>query len=927
IDLRGGVEFTCRLYNRDNEVVAADEVVVDILRRRLDARGLTEPQVFRLTSGDIQVVIPGGTQADAARTRKVLETTGRLEIREVKADIRVTPGLVELTRPGEEPVRLQPAQAGELLKQNPNGTWDFGADYSDHLSRAPFVDVIYPKKTAPGAEPTEFIHLGTVVLTGADVDSAFPTFGNNGGPAVGITFKAAGGETNRVFTTDVKAKGDTGVGTGRISISMDGVVESDPRVVSPSGRNTVIEGRFTDEEVDSLRTVLVAGALSVTPRVTSERVVGPSLGAETIERGATSMLWGLAVILVMMLGYYRLRIGSVAIASLVTTIGLVFVVLSIFGATLTLPGLAGLVLTVGMAVDANILIFERLREELTEDVDLATGISNGYSRAFITILDASLTTFITALILYLIGSGPVKGFGLTLMIGITTSMFGAIYVGRLVTEWWYRGKTSAVIPSLLKPVALRYTSMRWPALALSVLILVGSWAAFLGKDGGVDNNYDIDFTGGNMVQVTFVEKLTNDQVRTALEQASAGDRDHLLAPSNVQLLPYFADFGEAGEGSRQWMFKGRDLAGASIERERAAAEDKLAEAHRAIDELSMEDNELKVNSKPPVNEAAIAELRSQLAGYDATVVELTAKVEERQAAFRGELAAAFAGKLKAEGSEIRAVAWDDATVTLDLALLAAANAEQLAAIEARMSEKGRFDDLAAEHVEGDDQTLRLRVGYPAAPAAVERLQRDDAIVARMAELLGSEDAAARGRVIQAAHVYDQIVDAVATAGLNVDQPFPSSQHFSPLVGDQMKTTSMIAMMVAVLCILAYIAARFEMRYGVGAIVALAHDVLITIGLLAVFDLRIDLTVIAALLTIIGYSLNDTIVVFDRIRENIGKIAKGLAEVIDLSIAHTMSRTLLTSTTTLAVVAILFFWGGEGVHAFSGTLLIGLLLGT
>jgi len=353
-----------------------------------------------------------------------------------------------------------------------------------------------PESGLPRAPLARRLTPGPVVLTGSDVANANVTT-DRGQPAVAIAFHPSGGSINRQFTENVKRRGDSGEGSGRLAISLDGVVWTAPTVINPSGRNTLITGQFSPEEAQNLVHVLKAGSLAVTPRVISERVVGPSLGQETITKGTWSMGGALLLVLLVMWAYYRLRLGTVAVVSLAITVSLVFVVLSVFGATLTLPGLAGLVLTVGMAVDANILIFERLREEVRPDVDLGTGIENGYGRAFITILDANLTTFLTALILYVVGTGPIQGFGLTLMIGILTSMFGALYVGRLVTDLFYRrrGAGDVTIPGLIGTIRLPYTKMRFAAMVLSIVVAAGglSWF-FVGKQS-LEANYDIDFTG------------------------------------------------------------------------------------------------------------------------------------------------------------------------------------------------------------------------------------------------------------------------------------------------------------------------------------------------------------------------------------------------------------------------------------------------
>jgi preprotein translocase SecF subunit len=235
----------------------------------------------------------------------------------------------------------------------------------------------------------------------------------------------------------------------------------------------------------------------------------------------------------------------------------------------------------------------------------------------------------------------------------------------------------------------------------------------------------------------------------------------------------------------------------------------------------------------------------------------------------------------------------------------------------------------AQRAEAGEQLLTLQATFTGAPTG-SAVVTDTARTVRLRELLAA--AGASGEVL---HAQINAADAfIADAGetlagqqIGLDEPFPSSQHFSPLVGDELWKWAIIAMIIANLAILAYVAARFEFRYGVGAIVALAHDVILTIGLLAVFDIQMDLTVVAALLTIIGYSINDTIVIFDRIREYVQSKDKPLRAIIDEAVGITMSRTILTTATVMITVLVMFFVGGEGLRAFSATLIIGLILGT
>ena len=512
IDLRGGVEFICQLRDDSGRRVAADDEVMHVLRGRLDERGLTEPLVTKLSNGDVQVVIPGGSRADAARTRKVLEDTGRLEFREVLEDYRV-----QLGAPGAKVIAL------------PTGGYDFAPDVYHNRG-----DIVAPKRVDPGFTPTEFLRLGKAELTGKDVKEAHQTL-TQGEQAVSITFTAPGATRNEQFTTRLHQTGEFGskTGTGRLGILFDGVVQSDPRVINPSHEQCSITGHFTQDEIDRLRTSLRAGSLSVVPEVISERFVGATLGAESVQRAMWAMILSFLAIVLFMAVYYR-RLGNVANLCLAVTAILIFATLSIFSATITLPGLAGLVLSIGMAVDTNILVFERIREELREEKGLPYAIDRGYDRAFLTILDAHLTTFITALILYYIGSGPVKGFGLTLMIGIAINMFSGIYVGRMLTEWFCRGRETVTMAAWVPPLVLPYVEWRRSAYIFSIItgILGAAYFAFghlMVPNGSFQRNFDIDFTGGNMVQVVFKEphslKSVEEAVKAAIKEVKAKSKE------------------------------------------------------------------------------------------------------------------------------------------------------------------------------------------------------------------------------------------------------------------------------------------------------------------------------------------------------------------------------------------------------------------
>jgi protein-export membrane protein SecD/preprotein translocase SecF subunit len=909
IDIRGGVEFICRLRNREGVVVPATDDVLATLRGRLDERGLTEPTVSRLSNGDVQVVIPGGTKADAARTRSVLETTGQLEFREVLWPYNNDPSKGQI-------IRVDPSDPNPAVRQASKGFGWVKNSPDLYLNRG---EILAPNQADPGEPYTEFYRLGPVRLTGSDVADASGAT-HQGQLAVSINFTAIGssrnGEfTNSLFTNDRERGGQ---GTGTLAILFDGVIKSVAHVESPSSNSCIIHGRFTQDDVDRLRSALKGGSLSVTPEVLSERVVGASLGEDAWSRTIDIRVAAFLAIIGFMWIYYR-RMGTVANICLVVTAVLIFAILSIFNATITLPGFAGLVLIIGMAVDTNILIFERIREELKEDKGLKAAIEAGYDRAFLTVIDSHLTTLATSLILYWIGTGPVKGFGLTLAIGIVVNLFSGVYVGRLLTDWLCRGKTTLTMASWVPAMRLPYVRMRWISYIFSIVTAVVGLAWFAWgqniRGGTFEGNFDIDFTGGNMVQVILKEERTMDQIAQAVAAAHAKlpaetQKTSLINPHELRYQPYFSEFGNAN-ASRQWVFRVRDDEGSAIEAKRRVFEEQSAAIYREI--ISLRD----AGAGKDKIDAKLAEQKP----IDDQVRDLGKLISKRTEVFKAELSKTFPGLIAADGDEVISATWSANTLAFQVAVLDAPEQARIEEVGRRLARLGEIE------VKAEGKVLNVTARYKEKPAPRSDVG-DDPMAARFASLLAASagaDAPALARV--GAELYNRVSDVTASQSITVAKPFPASEHFSGQVADRMKWQALLALVLSLLAILAYVAARFEFRFGIGAVVALGHDLLMTLGIIALLQIRIDLTVVAALLTIIGTSINETIIIYDRIRENLRRTGKPMAEVIDLSVSQTMARTMLTTGTTVATLIVLLIFGGEALRPFTATLLVGICLGT
>ncbi|MFU1479283.1 protein translocase subunit SecD [Roseovarius sp. C7] len=662
---------------------ATDERTVrqalEIIRRRIDEVGTREPTIQRQGADRILIQVPGIGSAE--ELKEIIGTTAKLTFQPV----------VSRSSNANE----RPGAGNEIL---------------------PSLDedgVYYILERAP-------------VVSGEELVDAQPDFDQNGRPAVSFRFNTTGARKFGNYTAE-------NIGNP-FAIVLDSEVISAPVIQSHiPGGSGIITGQFNVEETTNLAVLLRAGALPAGLDFLEERTIGPELGADSIEAGKIACIVAFMLVLAFMWASYG-RFGLFANIALIVNVGLIFGLLSMIGATLTLPGIAGIVLTIGMAVDANVLIFERIREEMATAKGPARAIELGYEKALSAIVDANITTFITAVILFVMGSGPVRGFSITLGLGIITSLFTAIYVTRLLVVMWYdrkrpktvlQGRTLKLVPQNTRWDFFR----RWKlSIGASVLMILVALASF----GTQGLNFGIDFRGGTTIRTESAETVDIGTYRGAIEELGLGD---------------------------------------------------------------------------------------------VTITEV-------------------------------------------------------------------FDPTF-----GPDQNV-----------AMVRIQAQDGQESVTAELINGVEAA--------------LAEAVP------DIKFTSVESVGPKVSGELITTAVIAVMLAIGAVLVYIWLRFEWQFALGAVAALVHDVVLTIGVFAILQIQFDLAIIAALLTIVGYSLNDTVVVFDRVRENLRKYKKRpLGEVLNLSINETLSRTVMTSVTTLLALLALYFLGGDVIRGFVFAMIWGVIVGT
>ncbi|MEM7682597.1 MAG: protein translocase subunit SecD [Planctomycetota bacterium] len=782
--------------------------------------------------------------------------------------------------------------------------------------------------------------------------------------------------------------GITGPNIGEImAVLLDGRVITAPNLNDELSTGGTISGSFSQAELAYMIRSMQAGSLEgqLSPEPISEKTTGPSLGKDNLDRGFRAALLALVLVAAFMLVYY-LFIGAVADLALAANMLMILGVMAAIQSTFTLPGIAGLVLTIGMAVDANVLIFERIREELEAGEDLQVAVKQGFAKALSTILDANLTTLITCFVLGFTATAEIKGFAVVLGIGIVCTLFTALFMSRVfiqdlaVDALKFRGlpMLPTMIPAvrrLLSPkvdwVGLRFIFI---PISMALLIIGLGTAAYRGAD-----LLDIEFRAGTAV--TF-------ELKDGAE-APLTDARQRLAVASSAAAKFEAAINDPSAGAAQLNAQESALADAIEPIVQASI-------RRHADELAAYQAALDGGVQDPPSPGDAPDFAALAEDVQSNVVTVGEVVDTPAGPAFGEFtlntlmtdADAVAGVIKAAfGDDLEAAApirfaGDDIVQVADAGAVA-----QRVDVDSLTEVLGRAPLDAAE----DDITPFLggavfvfeRLNPPASIEQVtEKIERQvrtaphDDLPYRDRRVVALESAPgvdADGRPLYAAVAVvvsepnaalesdgeegqTEDVGNFAAAGGLADTEWSMLRdamgsasslkgvtRFSSQISGTMRNQAIVAMLLSLLAVVVYIWFRFgSFRYGFAAIVALVHDVSLALGLLAVSGwvadqgwaqailldpFKIDLAIIAALLTIVGYSLNDTIVVFDRIRENRGKLSYATAEIINRSINQTVSRTVLTSGTTFMAVSTLYFLGGPGVHGFAFAMLIGVVVGT
>lgn len=696
LDLKGGVAFTFKVKEEDLSEADWERTeqlsqAKSIIARRVDGLGVAEPVIRIRGENAIEVQMPGLSTRDNPDAVDSLQAPALLEFSLVHrtADPRtaqdglVPPGYVLMIEENENP------RTGEIVEQ-------------------PYFIKKVPE------------------MTGEIIESAYAAPNEFGGYRVLLNFTDEGGKTFANVTRRIAEENARTNSLGQLAIILDGRLYSAPSVKEEIKGGAEISGRYTQREAVELANVL-NNPLEVGLSIVEMYEVGPSLAKDARYASIEAALLGAALVILFMIIYYQ-SIGVVAMISVTLNIFIVVGTLASFGATLSLPGIAALILTLGMAVDANILIFERIREELKVGKKLMTALISGYDKALSTIIDANVTTLITAGILIWLGTGPVKGFGVTLAIGIGASMFCALIVSRFMLEFLVNaGLIKNVMRfSILKDNEINFLDYRRKAFITSwIIVFIGLMTIFANFKNILGN----DFTGGDEITLHYKQKLKYDEIQRVADDGNFGEVNPL----------YQSIIGEGGD-----------------------------------------------------------------------VLKIQTESDTGQSFFKS-----------------------------------------------------------------------LEETYP-------------------------------------------------NAGLDL----VGTTHVGASVGKEVQYSALISFAVALIGILLYVALRFEFGYGVGAVVATIHDVLMTIGLYALLGIagigsgQFTAPMVAAILMVIGYSINDSIVVFDRIREELTlNPGTNLKKIVNNAINRTLARTILTSLTTMLASLALYIFAAGVIIDFALVFLIGIITGT
>jgi len=942
IDLSGGTILVYEVmadagssnFNMD-ELIAA-------LKQRADPQGVKETPIRKIGSNRLEIILPKASPEEVEEVKKMLTDVGSLEFRILANRKHDSEAIARAMGPGglaKPPTRYKWARLGEISTgTDPKFTDESVSDPAQNWKRDLYAgtDVSLTGKDSSGAQKTVEVPIvrntpDTLFLsrphdlasitsyriefnpsgirggdpanprvtdpiireekigdgrteiyilcgvdrqnvTGAYLSRTYQTPDERLQPAVGFQFNRQGARRFGQLTREhLPEEGDAF--KYQLAILLDNLVMSAPSINSEIRDSGIIEGGgqgFKAKEVQHLVNILQAGSLpaSLNPVPLQEENVGPTLGEDSITKGWQAIWVSMLVVPVFMIFYYRFA-GVVAVIALVVNMILLVGSMAFMQATFSLPGLAGLALTIGMAVDANVLVFERMREEKERGANLATQIRNGFNRAWVTIFDSHVTNLLAAIVLYAVGTQEVKGFALTMIIGMLWNLYTAVFMSRVIFETAYsRGWLKELhFLKMWDKSNIDFVGPRYYCMAVSLVVILLGLGAFFARGRSM---YNIDFTGGTLVTIRLNEADPTVQSLSESKRVEfVRERAGVLPDVTVESLR----IGQAAKASRYNI--------RTTDQEVPQVKDKILESFGpALAKIEMTVGEEKAIPAPVADAAKPGTATPSLVNR-------------------------FAGGRQYDLS-FNTTSFNS---TQPPAQVVAAEFSKVLAASGLVNPNSRFEIIggpSASKAGGTNLVLKTDLEPDAAKANLATLK-----------------------------------ESLAN---NRDLLFERISTFGSTVAGETRTLALIATVASWIIIIVYLWWRFHsFTYGLAAVLAVVHDVLITLGAIAVSywlallpgfntllmidQFKIDLPIVAAFLTLIGFSVNDTIVIFDRIREIKGKTPHLTSKLVNDAINQTLSRTILTSLTAWLVVVVLYVLGGEGLHGFAFALVVGFLSGT
>jgi len=954
VDLRGGVILVYEVDQAKKPENLDMPKLIDAINRRVNPGGLKEVVIRPFGAEQIEIIDPEIGKAEVDHLKRVISSVGDLQFR-ILANTRDNKDLIDRALAEPSKSKLLDSDGNELAWWVP-----VKAGQENSVIHYPEIGL---RRREKGTGKNKVTVTEVLVLnddygvTGAYLTKAV-SGEHEGTPCVNFGFDALGGQKFGQLTSEHVPDKLTGF-TFKLGIVLDNELYSAPSINSPIHESGQITGSFTQDEVEFLVNVLNAGSLpaALNKEPISELYSGATLGSDTITKSLHAMLIASILVPLFMLWYYRFC-GIVANIALVLNMLILFGVMLAFKAAFTLTGFAGLALTVGMAVDNNILVFERLREERNRGATLRMAIRNAFHRAGTTIIDCNLTHLIAATVLWFLGSDQLRGFAVTLWLGVVTSMYTAVFVSHVIFDIAEKRQWISDVKMKRWIGHTDIDFMGWFPYCLTASILITIMAIVVSFIRG-QGLFDIDFTGGVSVQAVFEKPQDPDYVRHALEKRPEGERLPDLAINDVQL--------EGQPRYLQFLINTSEKDPAKVQEELKRVfpgKGEHALAHNSFDFTRLE----TISAAPPAKDAPAKKSAEPKKGQS-----------RRDVPSRSMLALA--------GDNLLALALADETAKPAAAAPAVAQpaaAAKTAAEPAKAAKK----PAAAEPVEVPSDRSLLRKPLPS-EAAEEADSAEKPLAARPDPFAGGSRAELAFKIGVNHETLEQMLNAAikqtgigsASTLYELSNPkhvegerllftdwslkttlsrdeakklltamqkqvaaspiFPASSQIGSAVASNTQQLAVLALVASWVCMIIYLWIRFQgVAFGLAAVVALIHDVFVMLGAIAISyyladylgfllidQFKINLTIVAAFLTIIGYSVNDTIVVFDRIREVRGKDPNVTRKMVNDSVNQTLSRTLLTSLTVFLVVVVLYFFGGEAVHGFAFALMVGVATGT